>query len=484
MDWRAGVRRAFHGADAGLRYTICYAAAAAVALFAASYLGMRHSFWATLVVLMVMRREGIASVELTIHYAAGTMLGVALGQSVLHFVEGVVPLALLATAVAALARVGFSLSPGLGYLCLHGVSAVPGAAGRGRQRGTVDPQLVEMRLYDVSGRLHHRAGRYAGGDLPALRGAPRGQGSQHPAAPGQAVVTPAPGVRMQRGTLVLSAIWLMGAAQADPSPNQGLTGDWGGARTRWYERGVDLQLSYFAEPAYNAAGGAAQLLRSADQFIAGATLDLDKLWGVPQAKVQITFTDRNGNNLSADAQLGTLLQVQQVYGRGNILRLTELSYDQLFFDGVLDVKLGRVGVGGSFYVWSCQFMNLSFCGELPGNIVSTWYNWPVSQWGARTRLRITQELKFEVGIYEVNPSYLENRNGTALNPSGKIGELVPFELDWTPHWGAARLAGMYRFGAGTTARTCRTCTWRKTTSRWSSIRVCRHWCAATRAAPT
>lgn len=251
---------------------------------------------------------------------------------------------------------------------------------------------------------------------------------------------------MQRGTLVLSAIWLMGAAQADPSPNQGLTGDWGGARTRWYERGVDLQLSYFAEPAYNAAGGAAQLLRSADQFIAGATLDLDKLWGVPQAKVQITFTDRNGNNLSADAQLGTLLQVQQVYGRGNILRLTELSYDQLFFDGVLDVKLGRLGVGGSFYVWSCQFMNLSFCGELPGNIVSTWYNWPVSQWGARTRLRITQELKFEVGIYEVNPSYLENRNGTALNPSGKIGELVPFELDWTPHWGAARLAGMYRFG--------------------------------------
>ncbi len=246
---------------------------------------------------------------------------------------------------------------------------------------------------------------------------------------------------MQRGTLVLSALWLMGAAQADPSPNQGLTGDWGGARTRWYERGVDLQLSYFAEPAYNAAGGAAQLLRSADQFIAGATLDLEKLWGVPQAKVQITFTDRNGNNLSADAQLGTLLQVQQVYGRGNILRLTELSYDQLFFDGVLDVKLGRLGVGGSFYVWSCQFMNLSFCGELPGNIVSTWYNWPVSQWGARTRLRITQELKFEVGVYEVNPSYLENRNGTALNPSGKIGELVPFELDWTPHWGAARLAG-------------------------------------------
>ena len=138
--------------------------------------------------------------------------------------------------------------------------------------------------------------------------------------------------------------------------------------------------------------------------------------------------------------------MQQVYGRGNILRLTELSYDQKFFDGVLDVKLGRLGVGGSFYVWSCQFMNLSFCGELPGNIVSTWYNWPVSQWGARTRVRLTHDVSFEVGVYEVNPSYLENRNGTALNPSGKIGELVPFELDWKPKWGAAQLPGTYRFG--------------------------------------
>ena len=149
MDWRAGVRRAFHGADAGARYTLCYAAAAAVALFAASHLGVRHSFWATLVVLMVMRREGIASLELTIHYAAGTMLGVALGALALHFVEGPVTLALLATAVAALARVGFSLSPGLGYMAftLFLLFAVRIVAAT---NGTIDPQLVEMRLFDVT----------------------------------------------------------------------------------------------------------------------------------------------------------------------------------------------------------------------------------------------------------------------------------------------------------------------------------------------
>lgn len=149
MDWRAGVRRAFHGADAGLRYTICYAAAAAVALFAAGYLGVRHSFWATLVVLMVMRREGTASLELTIHYAAGTMLGVAVGAALLHFVAAPVALALAATAVAALGRVGFALSPALGYmaftlflLLLVRIVAVSACA--------IDPHLIEMRVYDVT----------------------------------------------------------------------------------------------------------------------------------------------------------------------------------------------------------------------------------------------------------------------------------------------------------------------------------------------
>jgi len=239
-----------------------------------------------------------------------------------------------------------------------------------------------------------------------------------------------------------------GAALADESsPSEGLTGDWGGARTRLYQRGVDLQLSYFAEPAYNVTGGSHRLLRSADQFVMGATADLERLFHWPKATFQLTLTDRNGNNLSSDAGLNTLMQVQEVYGRGNILRLTEMSYQQVFFGGVLDVKLGRLGVGGSFYGWSCQFMNLSFCGQLPGNIVSNWYNWPVSQWAARVRLAITQDVQFKIGIYQINPSYLENDNGLALNPKGTIGALIPVELDWSPKFGSERLPGTYVIGA-------------------------------------
>ena len=162
-----------------------------------------------------------------------------------------------------------------------------------------------------------------------------------------------------------------GTAAQGTSPNQGLLGDWGGARTRLYQSGIDFQLSYFAEPAYNLQGGSQRLLRSADQIVGGATFDLDKLWSWPKAKVQLTLTDRNGKNLSADADLGTLMQVQQVYGRGSIVRLTEFSYQQSFLDDALDVKLGRLGVGSDFFPWSCVYMNLSFCGSLPWRLSST-----------------------------------------------------------------------------------------------------------------
>jgi uncharacterized membrane protein YccC len=149
MDWRAGVRRACLGTDAGVRFTVCYGAAAAVALFAASSLRINDSFWATLVVIMVMRREGISSLELTIHYAVGTIAGVLLGAAILHLGESAITLAVLATLVAAWARVGMTISPALGFMAftmflLFAVHAILASD------GGLAPHLLETRLYDVT----------------------------------------------------------------------------------------------------------------------------------------------------------------------------------------------------------------------------------------------------------------------------------------------------------------------------------------------
>jgi porin len=233
----------------------------------------------------------------------------------------------------------------------------------------------------------------------------------------------------------------------EASPNQGLLGDWGGLRTRLYQRGVDFQLGYTIELADNPSGGDDHLLRYADQFNFGVTFDLDKLLGVRGGKVQVTITDRNGDNLSADANLGTLMQVQEIFGRGSVFRWTQFWYDQVLFEDKLDLKLGRLGVGEDFMSFSCYFQNLSFCGSLPGNIVATWFNWPISQWAARAKVNFTPEWYAQIGAYQVNPAYLQNSNGMKLSsPHGTIGTLVPVEAGWTPKIGAAGLPGAYRVG--------------------------------------
>ncbi|MEO8738809.1 MAG: hypothetical protein ABI537_03795 [Casimicrobiaceae bacterium] len=60
--------------------------------------------------------EGVASVDLTAQYALCTFAGVTLAALILHLVGN--PPAVLATLVAASARVGVALNPSLGFMAL------------------------------------------------------------------------------------------------------------------------------------------------------------------------------------------------------------------------------------------------------------------------------------------------------------------------------------------------------------------------------
>jgi porin len=238
-------------------------------------------------------------------------------------------------------------------------------------------------------------------------------------------------------------------ASVAPTPAPWLLGDWNGERTRLHNRGIDFQFGYTGEFAYNAAGGVENKARYADQYVAGVTLDLDRLLGIPAAQFQATITERTGRNLSDDAELGTLQQVQEVFGRGQTIRLTQFWYDQKFADGLVDWKVGRMTFGEDFASFSCDFQNLTFCGSDPGNIVGNYiFNWPISQWATRIKLRLKGFGYFQVGVYDVNPQYLGVQD--QLLPvwfPDSTGALVPVELAWLPEFGDGSLPGSYKFGA-------------------------------------
>jgi porin len=231
-----------------------------------------------------------------------------------------------------------------------------------------------------------------------------------------------------------------------PAPVPWLLGDWNGARTRLLNAGIDFQFGYVSEVAGNATGGQRQQVAYTDQWVFGATLDLTRLGVVPGGTIQFTWTDRNGSNLSDDASLGTLQQVQEVYGRGQTLRLTDFWYDQKFVDGAVDWKTGRMPFGEDFASFACDFQNLTFCGAQPGNLVGNYiYNWPVSYWASRLKFNLQGFGYFQFGVFDSNPGYLDvAQSALPVIYPGSTGLLIPVELGWLPKFGD--LPGSYKFG--------------------------------------
>lgn len=231
------------------------------------------------------------------------------------------------------------------------------------------------------------------------------------------------------------------------------TGDWGGTRSQLLDKGYDFTLDYTGEAATNLHGGYDHdsTARYTAQWALGTHLDLQKIFGWNAADFKLTITERNGNNLSndriGDPRTGQLSSVQEVWGRGQTWRLTQMWYRQKFFDNALDVKIGRMGIQEDFNSFPCDFQSLSFCSSPIGNVVGDiWYSWPVSQWGLRLKYNMQNNLALQVGAFEQNPSYLETGNGFKLSGSGSQGMLLPVEAVWSPNLGSEKLAGEYRLG--------------------------------------
>ncbi|WP_242183563.1 carbohydrate porin [Sphingomonas sp. CARO-RG-8B-R24-01] len=235
----------------------------------------------------------------------------------------------------------------------------------------------------------------------------------------------------------------IGDTQTSAPP--GLFADWRHTRTWLGERGFDVSARYASESAYNPTGGARHKLTETGQLDFGAKIDMGKVAGIEGGTLQATVTWRRGRNLSDDAGLGTLQQVQEVYGRGQTVRITELWYEQKIGDAI-EIKVGRTNPGSDFAVFSCHFENLSFCGAQPGNLVGDyWYNWPVSQWGGRLHADVGSGIYLQIGAYEVNPLNLRN-NFFVARFHGATGALIPVEAGWT-RLGDTGHVGSYKVGA-------------------------------------
>src|SRR6185312_13012671 len=247
------------------------------------------------------------------------------------------------------------------------------------------------------------------------------------------------------GTCMAALLAAAGPALAlDKALGPGLTGNWGGLRDELKDQGWEFQVRGLAEGATNPSGGTRQASAGAGQLEFAALADLGKLIGDDGGALEAKISDRFGANLVTAAGLNTLMQPQEIWGRGDIWRLSQLAFSQTLFDKKLGIELGRINPGGDFDVFACNFQNLNFCGPPPGALDGDyWFDFPVSQWGARVTVNPSDEFDAEAGVYQINPRNL--RRGFNLDFSGGTGSLIPYKVEWKPKL-LSDLPGDYELG--------------------------------------
>lgn len=152
------------------------------------------------------------------------------------------------------------------------------------------------------------------------------------------------------------------AAQPSPSPPplETLLGDAGGVRPFLGRYGISLGLQNVSELLGNPNGGRAQGVTFDGQNQLSLGIDLDKAVGLKGGIFNVSAYQNYGHGLSA-SNIDNLNLVSSIEVRRSAW-LYELWYQQSFFGGTVDVRLGQLGADQEFMISTnaSWFVNAAF----------------------------------------------------------------------------------------------------------------------------
>jgi len=211
------------------------------------------------------------------------------------------------------------------------------------------------------------------------------------------------------------------------------------------EHGIAPRLVWSNDYARNADGGLSRGDRNAGGVVAGADLDLQRLFGIPGAMLHVTGTWYYGNSLS-QRQIGNGVKVQGYWYPQQQAQLAQLTWEQAFDAGRWQLVAGRMNTTWQFARsrYGCRFVGASDCpfqlSQADGGLVG----FPYVNWGAK--LRYTPDARsVSVGVFELNPQRKHN-HGLDWSTADSNGVLGTLEVGYEPD--PARGRGAPRYVAG------------------------------------
>ena len=194
--------------------------------------------------------------------------------------------------------------------------------------------------------------------------------------------------------------------------------------------GILPRLRYIDAFAANPTGGIKEGADNSGVVIFGADFDLNRIAGLQGGLFHASFAQLYGHELSTD-DIGSRTKVQSYYYPYKQFEMTELTYEQRFFDGRLNVLAGRANATGEFARddYGCRFENVADCPFELTQLVAGFPGFPYVNWGGRVRVQPTYNTYIKAGAYEIDPNRQHN-SGFNWGTNTGTGFVLPAEMGY------------------------------------------------------
>jgi porin len=198
--------------------------------------------------------------------------------------------------------------------------------------------------------------------------------------------------------------------------------------------GVTPFLAYYGVFQGNPVGGIQQRTAYSQLILFGATLNFDKLLGIPGGSLMISGAEATGKNLSDD--IGNINVVSEAFTPPLTMLFYELYWKQILFEDKLELRLGRMTAANQFA--SIPAFGLQVSGGINGNPTSIFVNAPFTSspnatWAASAKIHATKEIYAEAGIYQASERLGKlGYHGLNFAINANDGELVMGQVGWEP----------------------------------------------------
>lgn len=182
-------------------------------------------------------------------------------------------------------------------------------------------------------------------------------------------------------------------------------GDMGGLRTRLEQDGITFNLQETSEGLGNVTGGIRTGAAYDGLTTMSVNVDTDKAFHWPGGTLFASALQIHGRNLSAE-NLDVLQTISSIEAE-NTTRLWELWYQQAFWQGKADVKIGQQSLDQEFVVSQYGALYLNAAMGWPALPAADLYAggpaYPLSSLGVRVRAHISPALTLLAGVFDDNP---------------------------------------------------------------------------------